>query len=85
VLFVVRLCEGADARVRKGADLRLWLEQPEAGAKAGFRSLREVDLPANASLYLCGPLPSMKNSRNEAINVGIPAAKIHDEVFGPDI
>ena len=48
-------------------------------------SLREVDLPANASLYLCGPLPFMKNIRNEAINAGIPATKIHYEVFGPDI
>ncbi|GAA2130205.1 nitric oxide dioxygenase [Arthrobacter sp. TE12231] len=68
-----------------GADLQLWLEQPEAGAKTGFMSLREVDLPANASLYLCGPLPFMKNIRNEAINAGIPATKIHYEVFGPDI
>jgi nitric oxide dioxygenase len=48
-------------------------------------SLREVDLPANASLYLCGPLPFMKNIRNEAIDAGIPATKIHYEVFGPDI
>ncbi len=68
-----------------GADLQLWLEQPEAGAKAGFMSLREVDLPANASLYLCGPLPFMKNIRSQAINAGIPATKIHYEVFGPDI
>ena len=48
-------------------------------------SLREVDLPADASLYLCGPLPFMKNIRNEAINAGIPATRIHYEVFGPDI
>src|SRR6478735_6607074 len=68
-----------------GADLQLWLEQPEAGAKEGFMSLREVDLPADASLYLCGPLPFMKNIRNEAINAGIPATRIHYEVFGPDI
>jgi nitric oxide dioxygenase len=68
-----------------GAALQLWLEQPEAGSKTGFMSLREVDLPANASLYLCGPLPFMKNIRNEAINAGIPATKIHYEVFGPDI
>jgi nitric oxide dioxygenase len=54
-------------------------------ALAGFMSLREVDLPANASLYLCGPLPFMKNIRNEAMNAGIPATKIHYEVFGPDI
>ena len=68
-----------------GAELQLWLEQPVAGAKEGFMSLREVDLPADASLYLCGPLPFMKNIRNEAINAGIPATRIHYEVFGPDI
>ena len=68
-----------------GADLQLWLEQPGAGAKVGFMSLREVDLPANASLYLCGPLPFMKSIRNEAIDAGIPATKIHYEVFGPDV
>ncbi len=27
----------------------------------------------------------MKHIRNEAINAGIPATKIHYEVFGPDI
>jgi len=69
----------------EGADLQLWLEEPQAGSRSGFMSLREVDLPANASLYLCGPLPFMKHIRNEAINAGIPATKIHYEVFGPDI
>ncbi|MDQ0852398.1 ferredoxin-NADP reductase [Arthrobacter sp. V4I6] len=68
-----------------GADLMLWLEQPVAGTRAGYMTLREVDLPANASLYLCGPLPFMKSIRNEAINAGIPATRIHYEVFGPDI
>lgn len=74
-----------DVESLEGAELQLWLEQPEAGAREGFMSLREVDLPANASLYLCGPLPFMKNIRNEAINAGIPATQIHYEVFGPDI
>ncbi len=67
------------------AELQLWLEKPEAGAREGFMSLREVDLPADASLYLWGPLPFMKNIRNEAIKAGIPATRIHYEVFGPDI
>jgi nitric oxide dioxygenase len=48
-------------------------------------SLREVELPADASLYLCGPLPFMKKIRSEAIDAGIPATRIHYEVFGPDI
>ena len=45
----------------------------------------EVELPADASLYLCGPLPFMKKIRSEAIDAGIPATRIHYEVFGPDI
>lgn len=67
------------------ARLHLWLESPEPGANAGFMSLREVDLPAGASLYLCGPLPFMKKIRDEAIEAGIPATRIHYEVFGPDV
>jgi nitric oxide dioxygenase len=74
-----------DVQRLDSAELQLWLEKPEAGAREGFMSLREVDLPADASLYLCGPLPFMKNIRNEAINAGIPATRIHYEVFGPDI
>lgn len=68
-----------------GADLQLWLDEPQSGSKAGFISLREVDVPADAALYLCGPLPFMKKIRNEAIDAGIPATNIHYEVFGPDI
>ncbi|MDF2049159.1 globin domain-containing protein [Arthrobacter sp. Cr_A7] len=75
----------ADVQRLDSAELQLWLEKPEAGAREGFMSLREVDLPAEASLYLCGPLPFMKSIRNEAINAGIPATRIHYEVFGPDI
>ena len=67
------------------AELRLWLETPHAGANDGFMSLREVDLPADASLYLCGPLPFMKKIRDEAIDAGLPATRIHYEVFGPDV
>lgn len=74
----------ADA-ARIGADLQLWLESPDPGSKEGFMSLREVDVPADSSLYLCGPLPFMKKIRDEAIDSGIPATRIHYEVFGPDV
>ena len=60
------------------ATLQVWLEQPEAelataGAGApreGFMSLDEVDLPEDANLYLCGPLPFMQKIRSEAIAKG---------------
>ena len=67
------------------AELQLWLEQPQHGAKPGLMSLRDVELPADASLYLCGPLPFMKKIRDEAVDAGIPATRIHYEVFGPDV
>ena len=67
------------------ADLQLWLESPHPGTNHGFMSLRELDMPADASLYLCGPLPFMKKIRDEAIDAGIPATRIHYEVFGPDV
>lgn len=75
----------ADVAAIDGARLQLWLEEPAAGFHKGFMSLEGLDLPANASLYVCGPLPFMKAIRNQAIEAGIPSAKIHYEVFGPDL
>lgn len=68
-----------------GANLKLWLEEPAEGASTGFMSLQDVELPAGASVYVCGPLPFMKSIRSQAIDAGIPATKIHYEVFGPDL
>jgi nitric oxide dioxygenase len=68
-----------------GANLKLWLEEPAEGASTGFMSLQDVVLPADASVYVCGPLPFMKSIRSQAIDAGIPATKIHYEVFGPDL
>ncbi|ALE93816.1 hemin transporter [Arthrobacter alpinus] len=68
-----------------GAELQLWLEEPTEGFHKGFMSLAGLDIPANASMYVCGPLPFMKAIRNQAIDAGIPSTKIHYEVFGPDL
>ena len=48
-------------------------------------TLQDVVLPADASVYVCGPLPFMKSIRSQAIDAGIPATKVHYEVFGPDL
>ncbi|MBP2412126.1 nitric oxide dioxygenase [Arthrobacter stackebrandtii] len=68
-----------------GATLQLWLEEPTEGFHKGFMSLEGLDLPADASMYVCGPLPFMKAIRSQAIDAGIPSTKIHYEVFGPDV
>jgi nitric oxide dioxygenase len=75
----------ADIDRLDGAELQLWLEEPAAGANAGFMSLQDVELPADASVYVCGPLPFMKSIRSQAIDAGVPATRIHYEVFGPDL
>ncbi|MGD6980625.1 MULTISPECIES: globin domain-containing protein [Citricoccus] len=72
------------------ADLALWLEDTtdasaELAPRPGFMDLAAVDLPADAKVYLCGPLPFMKAVRSQAIAAGIPATDIHYEVFGPDL
>ena len=72
------------------AELKLWLEDIDAKAEGteaieGYMSLANLELPADARLYLCGPLPFMRAVRSQAIDAGIPATNIHYEVFGPDL
>lgn len=72
------------------AELKLWLEDISAKnedteATEGYMSLAGLDLPKDARLYLCGPLPFMRAVRSQAIDAGIPATNIHYEVFGPDL
>lgn len=40
---------------------------------------------ADADFYLCGPLPFMQAQRAALLAGGVPAARIHREVFGPDL
>lgn len=75
----------SDVDAIDSATLQLWLEEPTEGFNRGFMSLEGLDLPSNASMYVCGPLPFMKAIRNQAIDAGIPSTKIHYEVFGPDV
>lgn len=75
----------ADVDDLHDANLRLWLEEPAPGAHEGFMSLADVPIPAGASVYLCGPLAFMKKIRGEALEAGVPAERIHYEVFGPDL
>lgn len=55
------------------------------GFNQGFMTLTDVAIPANAAVYLCGPLPFMQKIRSEALASGVPAERIHYEVFGPDL
>ncbi len=51
---------------------------------AGELVVEDPDL-ADATFYLCGPLPFMQAQRSSLLAQGIPVEKIHREVFGPDL
>lgn len=77
-------------RVRALPDCRLhlWYESPggEAPEAAARRAdLGDLDLPEDLTAYLCGPLPFMRAVRGDLLRRGVPAERIHYEVFGPDL
>lgn len=54
-------------------------------ARPGYMDLTDVDLPADATVFMCGPLPFMRAARATLVARGIPSERIHYEVFGPDL
>ncbi|WP_340687854.1 hypothetical protein LCL61_17815 [Amycolatopsis coloradensis] len=42
-----------------------------------------LPLPSGTTAYLCGPLPFMHGIRAGLIRRGLPAERVHHEVFGP--
>lgn len=81
-----------DALVRKlpDATAHVWYEEP-AGAwpadRTGRIDLTAVPLPdpTRTTAYLCGPLPFLRAARTQLNALGLPADRIHYEVFGPDL
>ncbi len=71
------------------ATLHRWYE--DLGARptrdelqAGRVNLGAVEIPTNAQVYLCGPLPFMESVRSSLTERHVAEANIHYEVFGPD-
>lgn len=68
-----------------------WYEQDAEAAPTlrpalgGFMDLSEVELPDDATVFMCGPLPFMQAMRGTLISRGVPAERINYEVFGPDL
>ncbi|WP_137826175.1 globin domain-containing protein [Brevibacterium sp. 2SA] len=54
-------------------------------ARSGFMDLSGIAVPAEAEVFMCGPLPFMQAARAEFIAKGVPSERIHYEVFGPDL
>jgi nitric oxide dioxygenase len=68
-----------------------WYEEDASDAPTlepalpGFMDLNAVELPADASVFMCGPLPFMRAMRETLIRRDIPSERINYEVFGPDL
>ncbi|MFF4351238.1 globin domain-containing protein [Streptomyces sp. NPDC001530] len=65
-----------------------WYEHPgpeEPAARVGLMDLDGVELPDGATVFLCGPLPFMRDVRGQLLRTGVPARRIRYEVFGPDL
>jgi nitric oxide dioxygenase len=65
-----------------------WYERPgaaEPAARVGLMDLDGVDVPADATAYLCGPLPFMRAIRTRLLDAGVSPRRIRYEVFGPDL
>ncbi|MFF4172241.1 globin domain-containing protein [Streptomyces sp. NPDC001744] len=66
--------------------LHLWYEEPgDSGARPGRADVTTLDLPEGVTAYLCGPLPFLRAVRGDLLGLGVPAADVHYEVFGPDL
>ncbi len=75
-------------RALPNARHHLWYEIPgeqAAQAAVGQADVSGLELPADLTAYLCGPLPFMRSVRGELLRRGVPAERIHYEVFGPDL
>ena len=52
--------------------------------KLGLIDLGGIDVPSDAQVYLCGPLPFMESVRRALVERDVPEKNVHYEVFGPD-
>ncbi|GGZ20336.1 globin domain-containing protein [Streptomyces poonensis] len=71
-----------------GARAVFWYEQPgaeEPDAREGRMNLDGIEVPDDATVFLCGPLPFMRDVRGQLLRAGVPARRIRYEVFGPDL
>lgn len=61
--------------------------QGTEGAHTGMMDLARLPAwtLAETDVYMCGPLPFMQAQWNALLAAGAPAARLHREVFGPDL
>ncbi|MDO5626918.1 MAG: globin domain-containing protein [Mobilicoccus sp.] len=78
---------GADTLQTAGS--HLWYEDLEGAADReaveGLMNLEYIDIPADATVFMCGPLPFMREARRTLLDKGVSSEKMRYEVFGPDL
>ncbi len=67
------------------ARIETWFEESAEGDHQGYMDLSEVQIPADANVVMCGPLPFLKAVREQVVASGHPAEKVFYEIFGPDL
>ena len=67
------------------ARLVTFFEEPGTGDHDGFLDVAKLDLPADANVVMCGPLPFLQHARESVIAAGVPASRVFYEIFGPDV
>jgi len=77
----------AQARMPHLQVLSFYEQDARAGALPGQMELsRLLSWPrGETDVYLCGPLPFMQAQWQTLVAAGVPAARLHREVFGPDL
>ncbi|WP_340681427.1 globin domain-containing protein [Amycolatopsis coloradensis] len=61
-----------------------WYENGhDDSSRPGLMDVDALPLPSGTTAYLCGPLPFMHGIRAGLIRRGLPAERVHYEVFGP--
>ncbi len=61
-----------------------FIEADGEGDFEGRVDVSKLNVPANASAYLCGPLGFMQGVRSQLVEAGLPGTNIQYEIFGPD-
>ena len=68
----------------RNAALHVWYEkqtqQPTGDQRAPGLNLADIDLPADAAYYMCGPMPFMQALRSTLIEYGVAPKDIQYEV-----
>jgi nitric oxide dioxygenase len=89
--FPLRRQVVSDVLALPNASLHVWYEkdattiEPLDSVHGGLMDVDAVDLPDDATYYLCGPLPFMKAIRGRLLERGVEPRDIQYEVFGPDL